>query len=774
MNLEKLCLDIARTEDADDVIKILKVNSLWENPENWKIIGFGENINNHSIIGNQQTHPANALVEKLVNCGDSALVLRCYEEGIDPFGDDAPKNVKDAIEKFFGVRDGKWLNITAPERTKLAEKYCNLIATGESGRGSNPTMTILDNCEGQHPSDFTKTFLSLVQGNKVKLGFTQGKFGMGSFGAVNFCTKFGLQLIISKKNPCLVPTGQKNEWGFTLVRKIPPTNKEKSSKWQYFVVDDQIPSFSKEDLKLYPGEYPNPYGGSFPFGSFIKLYNYELGSLRTNIVFDLNFRINSLLVNPVVPIRFYERRDGFKGKSLQATLDGLETKIQRDRSKVLEEGFPSNFSFNVKNQTFIGNIYAFKKYSDIEQKIKRDDAGQKYANGVIFTLNGQANASYHRGFFGQGKLHYENISKNLLVTIDCSKVDNLYLEHIFQSDRERISQREIVKEIRLAIADILEKHPGIRKFQNSWKSSQIKEIQNNQNTKDLFEKLIAKNKNLTSYFLKGDKLENPFSKKEGELEKYDGEYWPTFFETKKSHPKEFPRVAEKGRSYRINLITNAQNDYFYRSQDQGSFKIFRFDEDITNIDGVQLSGFDGRWVLTLPEFDNELQHYRFEVTDVKKYKPLVCEFFLKLEEKKDRPHSNSKNKKKTSVQFNFPKIKLLERENFSEFDIDEKDILFVNRTMDEHEFYLNMANNHINNYLKTLTGTELDYAKEQYKLSASLLGLVLIDQHKKEFPDDVIKDNTISINEYSKKYTKTLAPIHMPFIRDISAIIDNS
>ena len=25
-------------------------------------------------------------------------MLRCYEEGIDPFGDDAPKNVKDAIE----------------------------------------------------------------------------------------------------------------------------------------------------------------------------------------------------------------------------------------------------------------------------------------------------------------------------------------------------------------------------------------------------------------------------------------------------------------------------------------------------------------------------------------------------------------------------------------------------------------------------------------------------------------------------------------------------
>ena len=141
-------------------------------------------------------------------------------------------------------------------------------------------MTILDNCEGQHPSDFTKTFLSLVQGNKVKLGFTQGKFGMGSFGAVNFCTKFGLQLIISKKNPCLVPAGQKNEWGFTLVRKIPPTNKEKSSNWQYFVVDDQIPSF-KGGFKTISRRISNPYGGSFPLdlSSSCITMNWEVSEL---------------------------------------------------------------------------------------------------------------------------------------------------------------------------------------------------------------------------------------------------------------------------------------------------------------------------------------------------------------------------------------------------------------------------------------------------------------------------------------------------------------
>ena len=83
-------------------------------------------------------------------------------------------------------------------------------------------------------------------------------------------------------------------------------------------------------------------------------------------------------------------------------------------------------------------------------------------------------------------------------------------------------------------------------------------------TKDLFEKLITKNRNLTNYFLKGDKLKNPFNKEKGKEELFKSSYWPTFFQTKKPHPKESPRQAERERSARILLETNAPNDYFSR------------------------------------------------------------------------------------------------------------------------------------------------------------------------------------------------------------------
>ena len=773
MNLETLCLKIAKTEDGDEVKKILEDYSLWDNSDCWRAVGSKEeddkNLNNFSIIGSQQSNPANALVEKLVNCGDSALILRCQEEGISLEGKDTPDDIKIAMEKLLDVKDGRWINSVDKEKRELAEKYCNLVATGESGRKANPTFTIIDNCEGQSPNEFQKTFMSLTQKNKVRIKFVQGKFGMGSFGAVNFCTKYGLQLIISKRNPNLVEENKLNEWGFTIVRKIEPTREERCSQWQYLIIDNKIPSFEKDDLELYPGRYPDPYGGEFLYGSFIKLYNYDIGpSLRTSILLDLYNKLNTLLVNPVVPIRFHERRN-FKANSYETTLDGLETRLERDRTGILEPGFPSNFTFNVENQKFVGNIYAFKKYSDDEKKTKVDTS--KYGNGIIFTVNGQCNGDIPRRFFSTGKLKYDNISKNLLITIDCSSVEPKYIEKIFQNNRERIYDNTFTKNIKDQISDVLDSHQGIRKFQNNWKSAQIREIQDNQKTKDLFEKLITKNRNLTNYFLKGDKLKNPFNKEKGKEELFKSSYWPTFFQTKKPHPKESPRQAERERSARILLETNAPNDYFSRPKDQGSFKIFRFQEDITNKDGVILSGFDGNWNLTLPECSEEFQEYRFEVNDINRIEPLVCEFYLKLEDKRERKKHPS-NPKKKPTQFNFPEIIPLTKDDFGD-DIDEKDVLYINPLQSgENEFYLNMDNVFISSYIKNLKESEIELAKEQYKLSAAMLGLVLIDQYNEKFGGDSTDENPPTLSEYSKDYTRSFAPLYMTFIRDISDIID--
>ena len=42
---------------------------------------------------------------------------------------------------------------------------------------------------------------------------------------------------------------------------------------------------------------------------------------------------------------------------------------------------------------------------------------KKYGNGVLFCMNGQSNGSLPPSFFSAGELKYENISKNLLVSM---------------------------------------------------------------------------------------------------------------------------------------------------------------------------------------------------------------------------------------------------------------------------------------------------------------------------------------------------------------------
>jgi hypothetical protein len=772
LDLEKLCLSLAKCDDGDDVINILKKHNIWDNKENWHLVGaeniHDEFVNNHSTIGNQQSNPANALVEKLINCGDSALMLECTLKGIDPRSNDAPKNVREAMKRLFEIEQGRWINATNERKRQIAETYCNLVCTGEKGRNSNPTYAIFDFAEGQNPEDFKNTFMSISRVNKVEIPFVQGKHGMGSFGAINFCQKEGLQLIISKKHPKLEDSNGK--WGFTVVRRMYPdeafgssTTTFKSSRWVYLVIDNEVPSFNSNGLKILPGKYPQPYEKTMSHGTFIKLYNYDIGSgLRANATLDLYNKLNQLLVNPIVPVRIYERRKGYNANSSETTLDGLETRYDRDRSNLLVDGFPSEFIFNSNNQTFKAKIFAYKKYSNKEQKIKTDV--NKYGNGVIFTLNGQTNGNLHFRFFSTKGLTYENISKNLLLQIDCSEVAPRYIEKLFQNDRERIYDNDFTSDIKAQIIEELKKHAGLKQFQSHWRSSEISDYEQDDRTTELFNKLLRKNPDIVNFFTRGAKIEDPINRGGGQ-DTFESSFYPTYFKTKSKHTEDKPRLLEENRQARISLITDAPNDYFTRYRDPGEFTIFYGNEDITSEDGVRLSGYNGKWFLTLPVREEQIQNHKIQISDVAKIEPLSTEFVIKLIPKVEHPLTPSTPRNNTSVSIDPPKIISISKEKWDGFDFDEKDILKIEQESEEYFFYLNSDNLYVLNYLKSLRDSEIGLGKKQYELAMSLIGLVVLNEYK-----ELENKNTDvgGLGEYSKAYTRTLSPIIMSVIRDIA------
>lgn len=132
------------------------------------------------------------------------------------------------------------------KRREIAESI-QIIASGSKAQ---PNICIYDDGEGQHPTDFENTFLSLNKDNKLKIKFVQGKYNMGSTGAIPNCGEKKYQLIISRKHPQLLE-GKEDMYGFSLVRlhKAAGTDIYKNSWYEYCI----LLSILKTGLKIGKG-----------------------------------------------------------------------------------------------------------------------------------------------------------------------------------------------------------------------------------------------------------------------------------------------------------------------------------------------------------------------------------------------------------------------------------------------------------------------------------------------------------------------------------------
>ena len=99
--IKKLCISLAQAESEEEIIDILKNAGLWDRASVW--VDYDRNPNNFSTIGNQQSSPDTALVEKIINSVDAVLMRECLRRGIKPDGSNAPQSITEALKDFFGV-----------------------------------------------------------------------------------------------------------------------------------------------------------------------------------------------------------------------------------------------------------------------------------------------------------------------------------------------------------------------------------------------------------------------------------------------------------------------------------------------------------------------------------------------------------------------------------------------------------------------------------------------------------------------------------------------
>ena len=150
MYTKELLLRLLRADDGESVHRIILDSGL-DGPDNWR--AYGKIANNAGTFENQQSLPETSMIEKLTNGEDAILIKECLKRGTDPKANtnpDVPHSVKEAIEKYFSIKNGDWKNADPKTRREIA-KLIQIIITGNL---KYPSITIYDHGIGENPSNF--------------------------------------------------------------------------------------------------------------------------------------------------------------------------------------------------------------------------------------------------------------------------------------------------------------------------------------------------------------------------------------------------------------------------------------------------------------------------------------------------------------------------------------------------------------------------------------------------------------------------------------------
>lgn len=595
LRADELCMQLMRADTEQEVVELLSASGYWQDPKLWRPINDDES--NYSTIGNQQSEPVAAFVEKIINGVDARLVDACMQAGVDPESASAPKSMREAVGRLFERHtspkpsDGR-ISAWSNEQATAQGSLLTVAATGNMPAQGQPSLTVADQGEGQTPDAVPFTFMSLQKSNKLRIPFVQGKFSMGGTGAFQFCSGPNkLQLLVTRRNPKLLPSNaseRDGHWSFTIVRREPPHDGLRSSMYTYLAPVD-LPGEGLRGLLSFPAEtwpiFPetgatirDAYRRPSAYGSLIKLYEYEWHGVKSNIISSgegLLRRIDVGLPELALPVRLYECRSGYKGGpgSFETNALGLVARLERDRGGNMEEQSPIGASIILDGKEIPLRIYVF-----LPGKAKQYRSARQ---GVVFGVNGQTHGSFSTDFFRRTAVNMGYLADSLLVFADCSAIEGLTREDLFMNSRDRLRDTPSARELEGRLEAILRTDRTLRELGNRRRQELVQErLRDDKPLTDVLQDLLKTNPMLSKLLLAGMQLSSPFppgsgsnGAGKGSAAKFVGKRYPTFFRIKDRKDREVhTRNAAMGSRPRITMETDAENGYFLREDDPGCKK----------------------------------------------------------------------------------------------------------------------------------------------------------------------------------------------------------
>jgi hypothetical protein len=742
--------------------------------------------------------------------------------GTDPEGPSAPQSIIEAVATFFedaksqsSSLGGRIRNWSDSKRTEVA-RGITFVATGATAQSGDPSFTIADCGEGQTPEKMPETLLSLARSNKLRIPFVQGKFNMGGTGVLKFCGTHNLQLIVSRRNPEILNGILEHEsdpqWSFTIVRREDPEGNRRSSVYTYLApVDcDKKPRvggvlrFSAATMPIFPNGR-NPYGRESKHGTLIKLYEYRATGLKTNILRKdgMLSRIDLLLPDVALPIRFHECRPGYKGHagSFETTLTGLGVRLDDDKAENLEIEFPTSCPMSISGQQMTATIYAFKK--------AKADTYRK-TEGIIFAVNGQTHGYLTIDFFRRKAVGLSYLADSILVIVDCTNLSGRAREDLFMNSRDRLSFAPLRYEIEDALEDLLKHHDGLRELRERRRSEEIESsLKDSKPLADILETIFKHSPTLSELFLIGKRVQNPFKslKAKADEKPFKGKRFPTYFKFRgKDYGENLERDCHINMRCRITFETDAANDYFSRKVEPGLFSLFALVGDTRlTVDDYALNLQNGSATLNLrlpaaTEVGASLSLVA-ELNDPSRLEAFENSFTIHVKEVAQTTSGTTRSKSKTPTNktgedreipagIQLPnRIRVAEPEwDKHEPPFDQSTALRIkhagtangdadsNGGKDIYDFFVNIDNVHLKRYLKyeLKSGQHEHVVQTRFEVGLMLIGLALIhraaQQRNGRSTDNAEEGEIADVERQADEVTKALAPFLLPMIHALGAL----
>ena len=783
----QLCEELILADTEDRVVELLHRAGYWEEDEVWRLLGDSEN--NFSIVGNQQSDAIGALAEKIVNSIDARLINEARMHGVEPEGKDAPSSIREAVSRFvegnetYDLDRHGLIRFWDPKLLSTEADRITLTATGSRprrGRRLQASLTIADQGEGQTPDDFPDTFMSLQRSNKLRIQFVQGKFNMGGTGALQFCSPVhNLQLIVSKRNPKLLNSNQRNprdsEWGFTVVRRRDPDHGLRSSYYEYLAPvigqdgNRAVLSYAADSMPLFPTDFENPYNRESEFGSLVKLYEFDWTGDRSDITRGrggLLRRLELKVADPALPFRVYECR-GYRKDTAYHDGAGVVNFVEANRNDVeLDIGA----DLSVKGKKIPAHAYLFK--TGEAEDVRMAD------HGVLVTVNGQTHAFMHSRFFRRRSVRLGYLDRDLLVLTDCSEIDGRTREDMFMNSRDRMRSGDAAAELEASIETWLRENPRLRAANRKRRDESLREAaQSDEHINNILRDFFGTDTQLARYLLTGSNIGWRVDVIEPQKE-YEGRRFPTYVVFDRTKSNEYLRETEIGSRVSVSFETDVENEYFDRIRSPGRWRV-------TDGLGTDCTGEwsrtgpdEGRFTLTRRtghdgNAGDQIQ-YLIEFEDDDRIFPLSNHLTLELVEPRESKPSDNPEPRPPS-RFAPPRWQRVDKEAWTDHGFNEDSALRIVLADDigeneqEYDFFVNVDNQHLLRHVQQAE-TDLEAHRLIYGNALVLIGLALLRrwEKRKDNQSDEEEVDALAIEDYVAYASEGISVVLLPMLKQLA------